>query len=71
LRTGAGIVSAGGLERKTMPVADVMAAGGWEDYRTFLQSYNRADEKPRGASWPFKQRAEVEAHAHAKAHRRG
>jgi hypothetical protein len=32
-----------GFDRKAMPVADVMAAGGWDDYRTFVTSYNKAD----------------------------
>ena len=31
-------------ERKHLPVKDVMAAGGWEDIDTFLNSYNEPDE---------------------------
>lgn len=31
-------------ERKHLPVKDVMAAGGWQDINTFLNSYNEPDE---------------------------
>ncbi len=31
-------------ERKGMPLADVAAAGGWEDHNTLLQSYQRPDQ---------------------------
>jgi hypothetical protein len=31
-------------ERKHLPVKDVMVAGGWQDVRTFLESYNEPDE---------------------------
>jgi integrase len=30
-------------ERKHLPVTDVMAAGGWQDIKTFMQSYNGPD----------------------------
>ena len=38
-------------ERKTMPVKDVAAAGGWKDITTLIDCYGQPDEERSGLSW--------------------
>ena len=40
---GAGIVSGGSLRRKSAPLKDLCALGGWKSPQTVLMCYQRAD----------------------------